>query len=251
MARASVIVLAAQLEALESVIGAIEKRIKMQHRSSEASQRVEAIPGIGVIGATAIVATVADPTIFRSGRDFAAWIGLVPRQDSTGGKQKLGPISKQGDRYLRRILVVGAIAVLRRAQENPGKYPWLMQLLARRPFKVVAVALANKMVRMAWALLAHGGTYRTPELAETAQRCSARKRRGDVTAFTNCGGDEDIDAKRSRPSIGPRCAEVPGRKSPSSRSRESAEQCLFRKKEFQKVTTPAGRDARRLTEASV
>src|SRR6267143_1789143 len=156
-ARASVIVLAAQLEALESVIGAIEKRIKMQHRSSEASQRVEAIPGIGVIGATAIVATVADPTVFRSGRDFAAWIGLVPRQDSTGGKQKLGPISKQGDRYLRRILVVGAIAVLRRAQENPGKYPWLTQLLARRPFKVVAVALANKMARMAghcWPMVA-------------------------------------------------------------------------------------------------
>src|SRR5882762_6010285 len=176
-ARASVIVLAAQLEALESVIGAIEKRIKMQHRSSEASQRVEAIPGIGVIGATAIVATVADPTIFRSGRDFAAWIGLVPRQDSTGGKQKLGPISKQGYRYLRRILVVWAIAVLRRAQENPGKYPWLTQLRARRPFKVVAVALANKMARMAWALLAHGGTYRAPELAETALKGLARKRR--------------------------------------------------------------------------
>src|SRR5262249_7829800 len=123
-ARASVIVLAAQLEALEMVIGAIGKRIKMQHRSIEAGQRGEAIAGIGVIGATGIVATVPDPTIFRSGRDFAAWIGLVPRQDSTGGKQKLGPISKQGDRYLRRILVVGAIAVLRRAQENPGKYPW-------------------------------------------------------------------------------------------------------------------------------
>jgi len=87
--------------------------------------------------------------VFRSGRDFAAWIGLVPRQDSTGGKQKLGPISKQGDHYLRRILIVGAIAVLRRAQENPGKYPWLTQLLARRPFKVVAVALANKMARTA------------------------------------------------------------------------------------------------------
>ena len=113
------------------------------------------------------MATVTDPTIFRSGRDFAAWIGLVPRQDSTGGKQKLGPISKQGDRYLRRILVVGAIAVLRRAQQNPGK-SWLTQLLARRPFKVVAVALANKMARMAWALLAHGGTYRAPELAKTA-----------------------------------------------------------------------------------
>src|SRR6267154_732302 len=167
-ARASVIVLAAQLEALQTLIGSIEQRIKMQHRSNEASQRVETIPGIGVLGASAIVATAADPTVFRSGRDFAAWIGLVPRQDSTGGKQKLGPISKQGDRYLRRILIVGAIAVLRRAQENPGKYPWLTQLLARRPFKVVAVALANKMARTAWALLAHGGTYRAPELVEAA-----------------------------------------------------------------------------------
>ena len=167
-ARASVIVLAAQLEAVQTLIGSIEKRIKMQHRSNEASKRLETIPGIGVIGASAIAATVADPTVFRSGRDFAAWIGLVPRQDSTGGKQKLGPISKQGDRYLRRILIVGAISVLRRARENPGKFPWLTQLLARRPFKVVAVALANKMARMAWALLAHGGTYRAPELAETA-----------------------------------------------------------------------------------
>ena len=167
-ARASVIVLAAQLEATQTVIGAIEKRIKMQHRSNEASQRVETIPGIGVIGATAIAATVADPMVFRSGRDFAAWIGLVPRQDSTGGKQKLGPISKQGDRYLRRILVIGAVSVLRRAQENPGKYPWLTQLLARRPFKVVAVALANKMARMAWALLAKGGTYQAPALVAAA-----------------------------------------------------------------------------------
>jgi transposase len=167
-ARASVIVLAAQLEAVQTLIGSIEKRIKMQHRSNEASQRVETIPGIGVLGASAITATAADPTVFRSGRDFAAWIGLVPRQDSTGGKQKLGPISKQGDRYLRRILIVGAISVLRRARENPGKYPWLTQLLARRPFKVVAVALANKMARMAWALLAHGGTYRAPVLAGAA-----------------------------------------------------------------------------------
>jgi transposase len=167
-ARASVIVLAAQLQALQTLIGSIEKRIKAQHRSNQASKRLETIPGIGVIGASAIAATVADPTVFRSGRDFAAWIGLVPRQDSTGGKQKLGPISKQGDRYVRRILVVGAHSVLRRAKENPEKYPWLTQLLARRPFKVVAVALANKMARMAWALLAHGGTYRAPELAVAA-----------------------------------------------------------------------------------
>ncbi len=116
-------------------------------------------------GASAISATVTDPKAFRSGRDFAAWIGLVPRQDSTGGKQKLGPISKQGDRYLRRILVVGAHAVLRRAKQNPEKYPWLTQLLARRPFKVVAIALANKMARVAWALLARGGIYQVPRLA--------------------------------------------------------------------------------------
>ena len=165
-ARASLIVLAAQLQALHTMIGSIERRIVVQHRANEASKRLECIHGIGVIGASAITATVTDPSAFRSGRDFAAWIGLVPRQDSTGGKQKLGPISKQGDRYLRRILVVGAISVLRRAKLNPEKYPWLTQLLARRPFKVVAIALANKMARIAWALLANGSHYR-PRLATT------------------------------------------------------------------------------------
>ena len=163
-AHACLVVLAAELQAMQTLIASIEKRLMAQHRSSEESRRVETIPGIGIVGATAITATVTDPKAFRSGRDFAAWIGLVPRQDSTGGKQKLGPISKQGDRYLRRILVVGAHSVLRRAMQNPEKYPWLTQLLARRPFKVVAVALANKMARMAWALLAHGGTYRAPQL---------------------------------------------------------------------------------------
>jgi len=164
-AHASLIVLAAQLQALQTMIGAIERRIMAQHRANEASKRIATIPGIGVLGASAITATVSDPSAFRSGRDFAAWIGLVPRQDSTGGKQKLGPISKQGDRYLRRILVVGAHSVLRLAKKNPQKHPWLTQLLARRPFKVVAIALANKMARVAWALLARGGTYRVPALA--------------------------------------------------------------------------------------
>ena len=107
-AHASLVVLAAALRAMQTLIGSIEKRIMAQHRGNEASQRLESIPGIGVIGATAIAATVPDPKVFRSGRDFAAWIGLVPREDSTGGKQKLGPISKQGDQYLRRILIVGA-----------------------------------------------------------------------------------------------------------------------------------------------
>jgi transposase len=166
-ARASLMVLMAQLPACETLIGILEKRIIAQHKSCDESRRVETVPGIGVIGATAIAATVTDPKAFRSGRDFAAWIGLVPRQDSTGGKNKLGRISKQGDQYLRRILIVGAHAVLRRARQHPEKYPWLTALLARRPFKVVAVALANKMARIAWALLAKGGTYRAPRLAAT------------------------------------------------------------------------------------
>lgn len=163
-ARASLVVLVAQIEACQLQIGTLERRIHAQHRSSETSRRLETIPGIGVIGATAIEATVTDPAVFRSGRDFAAWIGLVPREDSTGGKQRLGHISKQGDRYLRRILIVGAHAVLKQARAHPDKYPWLVQLLARRPAKVVAVALANKMARIAWVLLARGGTYRVPRI---------------------------------------------------------------------------------------
>jgi transposase len=167
-AHTSLVVLAAGLQALQTMIGSIERRIIAQHRSDEASKRLRSIPGIGIVGATAIAATVPDPKVFRSGRDFAAWIGIVPRQDSTGGKQKLGPISKQGDQYLRRILVVGAHAVLKRARHQPEKYPWVTQLLARKPFRVVAVALANKMARVAWALLAKGGTYRAPALAAAA-----------------------------------------------------------------------------------
>jgi transposase len=168
-AHASLAVLAARVQAVQTMIGSIEKRIVAQHRSDEASKRLRSVPGIGIVGATAIAATIPDPKIFRSGRDFAAWIGLVPRQDSTGGKQKLGPISKQGDQYLRRILVVGAHAMLKRARHQPEKYPWVTRLLGRKPFRVVAVALANKMARVAWALLAKGGTYRAPALAVAAQ----------------------------------------------------------------------------------
>ena len=167
-AHTSLVVLAAGLQALQTMIGSIERRIIAQHRSDEASKRLRSIPGIGIVGATAIAATVPDPKVFRSGRDFAAWIGIVPREDSTGGKHKLGPISKRGDQYLRRILVVGAHAVLKRARHQPEKYPWVTRLLERKPFTVVAVAVANKMARVAWALLARGGSYRAPAFAAAA-----------------------------------------------------------------------------------
>jgi transposase len=149
----------------------IEKRIMVQHRSNEASQRLETIPGIGITGATAIAATVPDPTVFRSGRDFAAWIGIVPREDSTGGKRRLGPISKRGDRYLRRILVVGACAVLRYARQNPEKYPWFAQILARKPFKVVAVA------RLPTGWRASPGRY-WPRVAPTGRLRLLQRRKG-------------------------------------------------------------------------
>jgi len=161
-------VIVAQLGALQTQIGELERCIHAQHRASDVSRRLETIPGIGVIGATAITATITDPGAFKSGRDLAAWIGLVPRQRSTGGKEKLGRISKQGDRTLRRLLVVGAMAVVRQARLHPNIYPWIAKLLARKPAKVVAIAVANKTARIAWAIMSKGGTYRPPALAAAA-----------------------------------------------------------------------------------
>src|SRR5262249_7059865 len=128
--------------------------------AKSASKRLEAIPGFGVMASTAVVATMTDPKAFKTGREFAAWIGLVPRQNSTGGKDRLGSISKQGDRYPRRLLIVGALSVVKSARARPDKYPWIMTLLGRRPAQVVALALANQMARIASAVLAKGATSR-------------------------------------------------------------------------------------------
>jgi transposase len=166
-ARASLSALVAQIASCQAEIGAIEKRLLAQHRKNDDSKRLATIPSIGVLGASAIVATVPDASIFKTGRDFAAWIGIVSREDSTGGKQRLGPISKQGDRYLRRILVVGAFAVLKQARAHPEKYPWVTQLLARKPAKVAAVALANKTARIAWAVLTKKEVYRARPITAT------------------------------------------------------------------------------------
>src|SRR5262247_3965893 len=163
VARACVAVLGAQLKMLKEQILGFDRMIRAWHRSSELSMRLDDCAGVGPILATALVATVADPKMFRSGRNFSAWIGLVPRQHSSGGKDRLGSISKQGDRYLRGLFVAGALAVIRYAKIHGTKHrPWLTALLARRPTKVAAIALANKLARMAWAMMAKGERYKEP-----------------------------------------------------------------------------------------
>jgi len=157
--------LARQLLSLEREITTTEQRIHAWHRANEVSQRLETIPGIGPITASALAASITDPSVFRSGRELAAWIGLVPRQTSTGGKARLGRISKAGDHYLRWLLVAGAMTVIRHGRRtNFAKRPWLADLVAHKPTKLAAVALANKNARTAWALLANGGTHRQPAI---------------------------------------------------------------------------------------
>ena len=162
IARACVAALGVQLRALKAQILEFDRQIMRWHRSHETSKRLDEIPGVGPALATALVASIADPNAFRSGRDFSAWIGLVPKQHSSGGKDKLG-ISKQGDRYLRSLFTAGALAVIRYAKIYGAKHrPWLTALLVRRPTKVAAIALANKLARMVWAMMSRGERYKEP-----------------------------------------------------------------------------------------
>lgn len=163
VARACLTALGAQLQALKAQILELDRQIRVWHRSNETSKRLDAIPGVGPALATALVASIADAKAFRSGRDFSAWIGLVPKQHSSGGKDRLGSISKRGDRYLRSLFTAGALAVIRYAKIHGTTHrPWLTALLARRPTKVAAIALANKLARMVWAMMTKGERYKEP-----------------------------------------------------------------------------------------
>ena len=163
VARACLAALGTQLLSIKKQILEFDRMIMVWHRSDETSRHLRYIPGVGPMLATALVASVADPKAFRSGRNFSAWIGLVPKQHSSGGKDRLGGISKQGDRYLRGLFVAGALSVIRYAKIHGTKHrPWLTALLARKPTKVAAIALANKLARMAWAMMAKGERYKTP-----------------------------------------------------------------------------------------
>jgi transposase len=168
-----------QLQHLKARILAFDRRINAWHRSNETSRRLDDLPGVGPALATALVASIPDPKAFRSGRDFSAWIGLVPKQNSSGGRERLGNITKQGDRYLRSLFCAGALAVIRYAKIHGTRHrPWLARLLERRPTKVAAIALANKIARMAWAMMAKGERYREPvALARQASRLRTRSRR--------------------------------------------------------------------------
>lgn len=155
--------LAHQISAAHEELVMLEKELLAWHRSSELSQRLATIPGVGLIAATALAASVTDPERFRSGRQFAASLGLTPLQKSSGGKEKLGRISKMGDRYLRQLLVVGMTSLVRRARTSPGSVdPRIAAMLERRPARVVTVAAANRAARVAWAIMTRGESYRKP-----------------------------------------------------------------------------------------
>lgn len=158
-----VVTLAEQLRDLQARIVDLEKDLGSWSRDDPVVKRLRSIPGIGLITASALAASVTDPQQFTSGRQFAAWLGLTPRANCSGGKERLGRISKMGDQYLRRLLVIGMTSRLRSIRRHPEAYPWAAKLLRKKPAKLVAVAMANKTARIAWAVMTRGEIYRAPQ----------------------------------------------------------------------------------------
>jgi transposase len=165
-ARPVLAVIAESLEAVQAKISVLDREIAVRAKADPVARRLMTIPGVGPVVATALVALAPAASTFRRGRDFAAWVGLTPKQHSSGGKERLGQISKMGERSLRRLLILGASSAAKVAARDPSSAsPWLARMLARKPRMLVTVALANKIARIVWALMAHGGSYRAPAAA--------------------------------------------------------------------------------------
>jgi len=166
-ARSVVKVLAQHLEGLDKSIDDLEDDIAGAHAQSEMSRLLDEVPGVGKIIASSIAASVPDASVFKSGRDFAAWLGITPRQNSSGGKQTLGAITKQGNRYIRKLLVLAATSLLRVMGKRKGSLrDWVVALLAKKPARLVTVALANKLARIIWAIMKTGESFRTEMFAK-------------------------------------------------------------------------------------
>jgi len=174
-ARAALMILVRQVEMVSSQIVALDTPLRKENKASELGPRLETVPSIGPVTASALRARVTNAKLFKNGRHMSAWIGIVPENDSTGGKVKQKGISKKGDRYLRSLLVTGAMAVVRQAQIRPDKHPWVAKLLGRMSKKQAAIAIANKTARIAWAIMVHGGVYEAGHRAPQyrAEACAA------------------------------------------------------------------------------
>ncbi len=183
--------MAGQLAAIETRIERIEARLMARYKSDVKSQLLATIPGVGPIAAVSFALKVPDARVFRSRRHFAAWLGNTPHEHSTAGRQRLGKISRERDEGLRRLLVLGATAVIQQAK--PGRTsPWLLQLLTRKPKKLAAVALANKIARIIWAMLESGELYRRPTPAQAA-RCATHSGACKDSSEMAIGSSEDRD----------------------------------------------------------
>jgi transposase len=169
------LILVRQIEAVSAEIAALDSTLRKENKASELGPRLETIPSIGPVIASALRARVTDAKLFENGRHLAAWIGIVPENDSTGGKVKQKGLSKKGDRYLRSLLVNGAMAVVQQAQKRPDKHPWVAKLLARMSAKQAAISIANKTAQIAWAIMVHGGVYEAGHRAPQyrAEACAA------------------------------------------------------------------------------
>jgi transposase len=174
-ARVALMILVRQIEIVNTEIAALDSTLRKENKASELGPRLETIPSVGPVIASAFRARVTDPKLFKNGRHLSAWIGAVPENDSTGGKVKQKGLSKKGDRYLRSLLVTGAMAIVRQAKIRPDKHPWVTKLLGRMSKKQAAIAIANKTARIAWAIMVHGGVYEAGHRAARyrAETCAA------------------------------------------------------------------------------